>query len=69
VSLPTEEDADAAMNGHDPYAYLRDVLERLPTQPHRGTAAASMDASGSHVTPISQLGKMTCLAAYDRSKA
>jgi len=23
----------ARMNGHDPYAYLRDVLERLPTQP------------------------------------
>lgn len=23
----------ARMNGHDPHAYLRDVLERLPTQP------------------------------------
>jgi transposase len=23
----------ARMNGHDPYAYLRDVLQRLPTQP------------------------------------
>jgi len=23
----------ARLNGHDPYAYLRDVLERLPTQP------------------------------------
>jgi transposase len=23
----------ARMNGHDPYAYLRDVLDRLPTQP------------------------------------
>lgn len=23
----------AKMNGHDPYAYLKDVLERLPTQP------------------------------------
>jgi len=21
------------LNGHDPYAYLRDVMERLPTQP------------------------------------
>ncbi|MFD1579187.1 transposase domain-containing protein [Ramlibacter ginsenosidimutans] len=36
----------ARMNGHDPYAYLRSVLERLPTQrasqigdllPHRWT--------------------------------
>jgi IS66 C-terminal element len=36
----------ARMNGHDPWAYLRDVLERLPTQlnsrleellPHRWT--------------------------------
>ena len=24
----------AWMNGHDPYAYLKDVLERLPTQPN-----------------------------------
>lgn len=23
----------ARLNRHDPYAYLRDVLERLPTQP------------------------------------
>jgi transposase len=23
----------ARLNGHDPYAYLRDILERLPTQP------------------------------------
>lgn len=39
----------ARLNGHDPYAYLRDVLERLPTQPasridellpHRWSASA-----------------------------
>ena len=24
------------MNGHDPYAYLRDMLERLPTQANPG---------------------------------
>ena len=23
----------AKTNGHDPYAYLKDILERLPTQP------------------------------------
>jgi len=23
----------AKLNGHDPYAYLKDVLTRLPTQP------------------------------------
>ena len=23
----------AKLNGHDPYQYLKDVLERLPTQP------------------------------------
>ncbi|CAM5798332.1 Transposase OS=Rhizobacter sp. SG703 OX=2587140 GN=FHT26_002654 PE=4 SV=1 [Rhizobacter fulvus] len=23
----------AKLNGHDPYVYIRDVLERLPTQP------------------------------------
>jgi len=40
----------AKLNGHDPYAYLKDVLERLPTQrasrvgellPHRWAPAAS----------------------------
>ena len=39
----------ARLNGHDPLAYLRDVLERLPTQlnsrleellPHRWTTTA-----------------------------
>ena len=39
----------AKLNGHDPYAYLKDVLERLPTQrasdidallPHRWTPVA-----------------------------
>jgi hypothetical protein len=28
----------ARLNGHDPYAYLRDVLARLPTQPARRLA-------------------------------
>jgi transposase len=23
----------AKLNGHDPYRYLRDILDRLPTQP------------------------------------
>jgi hypothetical protein len=40
----------ARLNGHDPYAYLKDVLERLPTQrnsridellPHRWTPASA----------------------------
>jgi len=40
----------ARLNGHDPYAYLKDVLERLPTQPasrtsellpHRWTATSA----------------------------
>ena len=40
----------AKLNGHDPYAYLKDVLQRLPTQrasrigellPHRWTPAAA----------------------------
>ncbi|EGH11933.1 putative transposase [Pseudomonas amygdali pv. morsprunorum] len=40
----------ARLNGHDPYAYLKDVLTRLPTQqaseisellPHRWTRAKS----------------------------
>ena len=24
----------AKLNGHDPYAYLKDLITRLPTQPH-----------------------------------
>jgi hypothetical protein len=28
----------ARMNGHDPYAYLKDVLTRLPTHPNHRTA-------------------------------
>jgi hypothetical protein len=24
----------AKLNGHDPFAYLKDVLSRLPTQPY-----------------------------------
>ena len=28
----------AKLNGHDPYAYLKDVLTRLPTQPASGIA-------------------------------
>jgi len=40
----------AQLNGHDPYAYLKDVLTRLPTHqaddiaqllPHRWTPAAA----------------------------
>jgi hypothetical protein len=43
----------ARLNGHDPYAYLRNVMERLPTQPvtrieellpHRWTASVSSAA-------------------------
>ncbi|WP_194944829.1 transposase domain-containing protein, partial [Limnohabitans sp. 2KL-3] len=25
----------AKLNGHDPYAYLKDVMEKLPTWPNR----------------------------------
>ena len=41
----------AQLNGHDPYAYLKDVLTRLPTQrdsaisellPHRWVPSAGM---------------------------
>jgi hypothetical protein len=35
----------AKLNGHDPWAYLRDVLERLPShpkQPHRRATAAPL---------------------------
>ena len=34
----------AKLNGHDPYCYLTDVLERLATQPARSTTAGSVTA-------------------------
>ena len=53
----------AKLNGHDPYAYLKDVLERVPTQrdseigaplPHRWTPTGRVDGpstlqAGQHV--------------------
>ena len=30
---PSRGIQSAKLNGHDPYGYLKDVLERLPTQP------------------------------------
>ena len=30
--------AVAKLNGHDPWAYMKDVLERLPTLPNRELA-------------------------------
>ena len=50
----------ARINGHDPYAYLRDVLERLPLQPasridellpHRWTNAAATAQDLAHSSP------------------
>ena len=38
----------ARLNGHEPYAYLKDVLERLPTQP----AAALHDLLPYRWTPV-----------------
>jgi hypothetical protein len=32
VLLPAQVHS-AKMNGHDPHSYLKDILERLPTQP------------------------------------
>ena len=38
----------AKLNGHDPWAYLKDVLTRLPThfKPDRRVAASSLAANG-----------------------
>ena len=51
----------ARINGHDPYAYLKDVLERLPTHKdnqHPGTAAAPLEVAclsiGSGSAPASR---------------
>jgi len=32
----------AQLNGHDPQAYLKDILTRLPGQRQRGIAASSL---------------------------
>ncbi|SIR76521.1 IS66 C-terminal element [Pseudacidovorax sp. RU35E] len=39
----------ARLNGHEPYRYLKDVLERLPTQP----ASALADLLPYHWAPPS----------------
>lgn len=38
----------ARLNGHEPYTYLKDVLQRLPTQP----ASALRDLPPYHWTPL-----------------
>ena len=58
----------AKLNGHDPYAYLKDVMQRLDAagQPHRRAAAASLDAGGLTLYPDRQVAvNMFSLAAYD----
>jgi hypothetical protein len=40
----------AKLNGHEPYAYLKDVLERLPTQ----QASAIQELLPQHWSPASQ---------------
>lgn len=58
----------AKLNGHDPYQYLRDTLDRLPTHPasrNRGVAATSLDADPyRRLTRSGSVGKMTCPSAY-----
>jgi transposase len=56
----------AKINGHDPYAYLKDVLERLPTQPPAAsrTAAASLDAARRCTLSLPAEVKMTSPDAY-----
>lgn len=52
------------LNGHDPYAYLKDVLTRLPTQrasvPSHRIAAASLDAGNQHRLTL----RMSCQSEF-----
>ena len=52
----------ARLNGHDPYAYLKDVLERLPTQPASRVArvAAASLAADDHCKLIDPPVVKTC---------
>jgi len=45
----------AKLSGHDPWAYLKDVLTRLPShmKPHRRVAAPSLAASDLRLLPTS----------------
>lgn len=38
----------ARLNGHEPYAFLKDVLERVPTQPASAMAACCPTAALPH---------------------
>jgi hypothetical protein len=57
----------AKINGHQPYAYLKDLLERLLTQRQRDrrAAAASLEASGlKHLTGLRGGVKVTSPGAH-----
>ena len=41
----------ARLNGHDPYAYLKDVLTRLPTQRDKCHVFRTLAQQGRGVTP------------------
>jgi hypothetical protein len=45
----------ARLNGHDPYAYLKDVLERLPTQPASRVEELLPQLAGSHRRKLIEL--------------
>ena len=58
----------AKHNGHDPYAYLKDVLARLPTHPARNIDELLphrwMPSSLKSLPVGSDASSMCCLAAY-----
>src|SRR5438093_4365066 len=53
----------ARLNGHDPYRYLKDVLERLPTQP-ASRIGELLPHSWMPATTASCQGNMCCPYAY-----
>lgn len=53
----------ARMNGHDPYAYLRDVLTRLPTK-RASKVIELLPISGSRLSNTRYLCRMRAYAQF-----
>ena len=55
----------AKLNGHDPYRYLKYILERRPTQPQAASATCCRQlCRDDSELNISHQGKMSCLVVY-----
>lgn len=58
----------AQLNGHEPHAYLKDVLTRLPTQGQRRRNIAASSLAAAADSRLVKSIKTGLLAAYDQAQ-